>query len=113
MGAGNQRRKRAWQVSPTKKAILFWIAVGAAGFVLLPWYALQDSIASIGWLKDYIGKDKAPGLLQAHEHGRVWLLPVIGFYIAAAALLQLPIPRLARANGLLIVGAVGFVFFLA
>src|SRR6266550_3325033 len=113
MGAGNQRRKRARQVSPAKKAILFWIAVGGAGFVLLPWYALQDSIASIGWLKDYTGKDNAPALLQALKHGRVWLLPIIGFFIAAAALVQLPISRLARANGLLVVGAAGFVFFLA
>ena len=113
MGAGNQRRKRARQVSPAKKAILFWIAVGGAGFVLVPWYALQDSIASIGWLKDYTGKDNAPALLQALKHGRVWLLPIIGFFIAAAALLQLPISRLARANGLLVVGAAGFVFFLA
>ncbi|HXL84957.1 MAG TPA: iron ABC transporter permease, partial [Casimicrobiaceae bacterium] len=100
-------------MSPAKKAILFWIAVGAAGFVLLPWYALQDSIASIGWLKDYTGKDNAPALLQALKHGRIWLLPIVGFFIAAAALLQLPISRLARANGLLIIGALGFVFFLA
>src|ERR1700693_832638 len=108
MGAGNQRRKRAWQVNPAKKAILFWIAVGGVGFVLLPWYALQDSIASIGWLKDYTGKDNAPALLQALKHGRAWLLLIGGFFIAAAGLLKLSISRLARANGLLIVGAAAF-----
>src|SRR5664279_3839825 len=113
MGAGDQLRKRRGQVNPARKAMLFWIAVGAAGFALLPWYALQDSIASVGWLKDYTAKDNAPALLQALKYGRVWLLPVGAIFLAAAALLQLPMSRLARANGLLIVGATGFVFFLA
>ncbi len=38
--------------------MLFWIAVGVTGFLLLPWYALQDSIASTAWLADYASKDK-------------------------------------------------------
>src|SRR5256885_17265196 len=97
MGAGNQRRKRARQVSPAKKAILFWIAVVAAGFVMLPWYALQDSIASIGWLKGYIGKDNAPALLLVLKYCLVCLLPLIGFFISAAALLQLMTSLLASA----------------
>jgi iron(III) transport system permease protein len=100
-------------VNPATKAILFWVAVGLVGFVLLPWYALQDSIASTGWLKDYTGKDNAPALLQALKHGHVWLLPIGAAFLAAVALLQLPISRLARANGLLIVGASGFLYFLA
>jgi len=45
-------------VNPARKAILFWIAVGAVGFLLPPWYALQDSIASIGWIKEYAAKDQ-------------------------------------------------------
>jgi iron(III) transport system permease protein len=100
-------------VSAGAKAILFWIAVGTAGFVLPPWYALQDSIWSIGWIKDYTGKDNAPALLQAFEHGRVWLLPIGALLLAAAALLCLPILRLTRANGLLAIGAAGFAYFLA
>ncbi len=95
------------------KAILFWIAVGAAGYALLPWYALQDSIASVGWLKDYIGRENAPALVQVLEHGRVWLVPIGGFLLVAATLPWLPISRLARANGLLAIGAVGFAYFLA
>src|SRR5205807_26258 len=105
----NAKKFFDWALTPEAQRI----GVGGAGFVLVPWYALQDSIASIGWLKDYTGKDNAPALLQALKHGRVWLLPIIGFFIAATALLQLPISRLARANGLLVVGAAGFVFFLA
>jgi iron(III) transport system permease protein len=93
--------------------MLFWIAVGAAGFLLLPWYALQDSIASIGWLKDYTARDNAPAILQALTYGRAWLLPIGAMFLAAAALFQWPMPRLARANGLLILGGAGFVYFLA
>ena len=45
--------------------MLLWVAIGIAGFVLLPWYALQDSIASTAWLVDYTAKDYAPAIFQA------------------------------------------------
>jgi iron(III) transport system permease protein len=81
--------------------------------VLLPWYACRTRSASVGWLKDYTAKDNAPALLQALKHGRVWLLPIGAMFVVALAMLQLPMSRLARANGLLIVGAAGFSYFLA
>ena len=100
-------------MTPATKAILFWIAVGAVGFVLLPWYALQDSIASIGWLKDYTSKDNAPATVQALKHGRAWLLPIGALFFAAVPLLRMRVSRPARANCLLLIGGTGFVYFLA
>ena len=30
-----------------RRAIGFWLAVGLAGFLLVPWYALQDSVFAL------------------------------------------------------------------
>ena len=61
-------------MSPQRKAIAFWLAVGAAGFLAIPWYALQDSILSSAWLRNYSARENAPALLQGLRHGRVWLV---------------------------------------
>ena len=44
-------------MSPERKAIAAWLALGAAGFLLVPWYALQDSVLSTAWMHDYGSKD--------------------------------------------------------
>jgi iron(III) transport system permease protein len=93
--------------------LLAWLAVGAAGFVLAPWYALQDTVLGVGWLKDFAGKDNAPGALQALQHGRPWLLPIGVFLAAGFALLPNNLPRRARANGLIAIGAVGLLYLAA
>jgi len=63
-------------VSPVRRALLAWLATGVAGFFVVPWYALQDTLLSVGWLGAYAGKDNAPGVLQAALHGRAWLWPI-------------------------------------
>jgi iron(III) transport system permease protein len=55
--------------------IPLWIAVGCIGFVLVPWYGLEDGILRTP-LSDYLRSDAAPGLLQALNFGRWWLLPL-------------------------------------
>ena len=32
--------------------LIFWIAVGWAGFLLLPWYGVEDGFFSFQWLFD-------------------------------------------------------------
>ncbi|HEY7943722.1 MAG TPA: iron ABC transporter permease [Casimicrobiaceae bacterium] len=100
-------------MSPQRKAIAFWLAVGAAGFLALPWYALQDSIISTGWIRSYAAKDNAPALLQGLRHGRVWLLAIGAILLAASVLLAPRLGRTLRARGLLVVGAGGFVVLAA
>ena len=56
------------------RALLAWLAAGAAGFILLPWYALQDSLLSLGWLRHIASKESAPALIQGMLYGRAWLL---------------------------------------
>ena len=96
-----------------RRPVLFWLGVGAAGFLLVPWYALQDSVFTLGWIPHFTTKEAAPALLHILVHGRWWLAP-LGFVLAAgAALAFVALERKARANTLLAVGAVGFVYLFA
>lgn len=96
-------------MSPQRKAIALWLAVGGLGFLALPWYALPDSIVSIGWLTHSTAKENAPALLQALLHGRGWLLAIGALLLAATPLLAPTLGRALRARGLLLIGAGGFV----
>ena len=100
-------------MNPQRRAIAFWLAVGAVGFLAIPWYALQDSIVSSAWLRNYSARDNAPALLQGLRHGRVWLLAVGAMLLIAAPLLTPGLPRRVRARGLLLIGSAGFVFLAA
>jgi len=94
-------------------SIAFWLAVGAAGFLLLPWYALQDSVFLFRWVPHFGTKEAAPAWLQASLHGRIWLWP-LGALLALAGLLLAPgLARATRANALIAIGAVGFAGFFA
>ena len=100
-------------MTPHRRALLAWLIVGATGLVLLPWYALQDTVLGVAWLRNWSHSDNAPALLQALRHGRSWLLPLFALLAAAAALLAPRLGRGARANGLIAIGAAGFAWFLA
>src|SRR5437667_12249 len=83
-------------MTPERKAIAFWLAVGTAGFLLVPWYALEGSLFSTDWIRDYAGKEAAPALVQGLRHGRIWLLPLGSLLLAGLALLS---PRFERPSG--------------
>jgi iron(III) transport system permease protein len=97
-------------LSALQRTLLLWLAVGVAGFVLLPWYSVQDSLLGIGWIKDFAAKDNAPAILQASLHGRIWLLPLGALLAAAAPLLRASLSRRRRANALIMLGAAGFIY---
>jgi len=92
------------------RALWFWFAVGATGFALVPWYALQDSVLSLGWLRHWFEKNNAPAWLQAWAYGRTWLWPV-GVLLVAGLQLPLRFPRLRPAL-LVSMGAAGFAYTL-
>ncbi len=96
-----------------RRAIAFWLAVGGTGFLLVPWYSLQDSVFGLGWLAHFGSKEAAPAWLQVLRHGRGWLLP-LGALLGLAALLLLPgVARRLRADALIGIGAAGFLYFFA
>ena len=61
-----------------------WLAVGAAGFAVLPWYALADSVLGLAWLRAFASPDNAPAVLQIVAHDRWWLAPIALALIATA-----------------------------
>jgi iron(III) transport system permease protein len=81
-------------------ALWLWLAVGVAGYVLLPWYAMQDGNGLLAVGGVFGGGDTANGLVQAAVHGRPWLwLGLVGLLIAAVAATRPP----GRAQGALLV----------
>jgi iron(III) transport system permease protein len=96
-----------------RKAIGFWLAVGAVGFLVVPWYVLEASLFSTGWLKSYAGSEAAPACLQVLRHGRTWLAPLGALLLSGFVLLAPALERRLRAHGLLALGTLGFAYFLA
>ncbi|MRD48875.1 ABC transporter permease subunit [Caenimonas koreensis DSM 17982] len=97
---------RAPARSSGNTVIWWWIAIAVAGYLALPWYALQDANGLTAIPQVFGGDDKANGLMQALVYGRVWLgLGIAGICIAAAGAVQAP----GRAQGALLVagGLVG------
>ena len=74
-------------------AVAFWLVAGALSYLLLPWYAIQDT-AWYAVLPQVFGgtqnaNETANGLLQSLQFGRSWLLiGVLGLLIAAVALFK-------------------------
>ena len=95
------------------RALRVWLAVGAAGFLLAPWYALPDSILSTGWLTLWLSKENAPAWWQAWAWQRPWLWLVGGLLLACALAAGGLRDRRQRANALAATGAAGFAGTLA
>ncbi|MEP7207138.1 MAG: iron ABC transporter permease [Casimicrobiaceae bacterium] len=105
---------RAVGQSPARRgarAAIAWIAVGLAGFVLVPWYALQESVFGLAWLGSFATRENAPALWQVLGHGRPWLAPLALPLIAAIPLALIHAHPRRRATGLLVLGGAGFVYF--
>src|SRR5476649_2322311 len=62
-----------------------WLALGWAGFLLLPWYAIDDGFFALSWMSAYPDAATAPGLVQAIAFGRPWLLPLLLPLVLASA----------------------------
>jgi iron(III) transport system permease protein len=60
------------------------VVVGALGFVLAPWYGLEDGFWYFTWVKSYPDAETAPALLQVLNHGRTWLAPLAVILAIAA-----------------------------
>jgi iron(III) transport system permease protein len=94
-----------------RDSLAAWLGIGAIGFLLVPWYALPDTVLGIAWLRDWTGKASAPALLQIASHGRVWLVPLGLLLIASVALLMPSLSRRTRGVWLIAAGALGLTYF--
>ena len=73
------------------RPVLVWVAVGLAGFFLLPWYSTDSAFWSFAWVADGypFERDVAPAIVQVLGHGRWWLAPVgLALLLAPLALVR-------------------------
>lgn len=85
MNAAASRRAR--------RAVVGWLGLGIAAFVLLPWYLSPDTGAFAALTGVFGAAETAGGLVQAARHGRPWLWSGLVALLACAAALALPIGR--------------------
>jgi iron(III) transport system permease protein len=89
------------------KAIRIWLVIGLLAYIVLPWYAIQDTAWYSVLPQIMGGAETANGMVQAVVHGRKWLLlGLIGLVIASTGL-SMPAGK-AQGNWLLAGGVVGF-----
>ena len=72
----------------THLVLIFWIVIGWAGFLLLPWYGIEDFF-SFEWLADGypFDEDYAPAAFLIGQGEKLWLAPmVIALFAPLAAL---------------------------
>ena len=91
--------------SPNAAARL-WLAVGFAAYLLVPWYALQDSAWYLVLHQVWGDPLSANGLVQALAHQRPWLLTGLAGLALATVGVVLP-PGRQQGNWLLAGGLLG------
>ncbi len=88
-------------------AIRLWLITGLLAYLVLPWYAIQDTAWYSVLPQIFGGTETANGLLQALLYGRVWLaLGLAGLGVAAMGL-TVP-PGKSQGTWLLAGGLLGF-----
>ncbi len=93
-------------------AIWAWIAAGAAGLLLFPWYALQDANGLLALGRTWGEQPTANGLVQALAFGRWWLL-VVPLALATAAVAATMVPGRRQGHLLAVAGIGGAAVLLA
>ena len=91
-----------------------WLLLGWVGFLLLPWYLLEDGFWSFIWVTDGYASDMdyAPAILQGLVGERTWLLPLIFPLLIPLRLLSLTKSDPRYSRYLIIAGACGLSYLL-
>jgi len=73
---------------PFDRTVALWLAVGLIGYVILPWYVIEDGFWSLEWLLGGYPTDSdfAPAILLVFIDDKAWLGPIVLFLIAPLAL---------------------------
>ncbi|MEE9426801.1 MAG: iron ABC transporter permease [Paracoccaceae bacterium] len=63
----------------THPTLIFWIIVGWVGFLLVPWYGIEDGFFTFEWLSDGYPTDSdyAPGAFLIGQGKKLWLAPLL------------------------------------
>ncbi len=63
------------------RTVTLCLAMGWIGFLILPWYVIEDGFWGFDWIFDGypFDADYSPGLMQVTEWGKLWLAPLLFF----------------------------------
>ena len=93
---------------PANPVLIFWIAIGLAGFFAVPWYGVEDFF-KFEWLIDGypFDADYAPAAFLLGQGEKLWLAPLILPLLAPFAVLRKRKSDPLYARVLIVAGAVG------
>ena len=91
------------------------MAVGWIGFLILPWYVIEDGFWSLEWIIDGypFDLDYAPGLLHVSQGSSAWLAPIAFFLLLPVFVLGRSRSDSLTATVLFIAGIGGFAWVMA
>jgi iron(III) transport system permease protein len=90
--------------------LIFWIVVGWVGFLVLPWYGVEDGLFAFEWLFDGYpwDTDYAPAAFLIAQGEKLWLTPLILPLVAVLFCLGRAKSDPVFAKTLILTGAAGF-----
>ncbi len=103
--------------SPQKKTfpvLIFWIVVGWVGFLILPWYGIED-FWTFEWLVDGYpwDSDYAPGIFLIAQGEKLWLAPLLIPLILSLFAIRLDKTHTYYSRLLILAGSLGFAWLIA
>lgn len=106
---------RGTAAKSTHSVLIFWIIAGWVGFVLLPWYGVEDGLWSFVWLFDGypFDADYAPAAILIGQGEKLWLTPLIIPLALPILALMRPKSDPAYAKILILSGTLGFAWLIA
>ena len=65
------------------RTLAFWMSIGWAGFLVLPWYLIEDGFWALEWIADGypLDQDYAPALVHVFQGSATWLAPIAFFLL--------------------------------
>ena len=90
--------------------LIFWIIVGWVGYLLVPWYGVEDGFFRFEWLFDGypLDTDYAPAVFLLLQGKKLWLAPLLLPLLASLVVLRLRKSDPTYGIILIFVGAIGF-----
>jgi len=107
-------RKDASEVT-AHPVLIFWIIAGWAGYLLLPWYGIEDGFFRFEWLVDGwpLEDDYAPAAVLVGRGEKLWLAPLVPALVAPLLVIRKRKIDPAYSVVLILSGAFGFSWLIA
>ena len=95
--------------------LICWIAAGWAGFLLFPWYGIEDGFHRFGWLLDGwpLDEDFAPAAFLIGQGEKLWLAPLLLPLLAPLLVLRCRKSDALYSIVLILAGGLGFAWLIA